>query len=84
MTTSLQAELDAIIEQAAREFARMWRLVDDQGRVWCSTDDCQHLALMPSLKCPQCLTDAWRRLGIVEPRCVNREQKPVKEKANVG
>lgn len=74
MSTTLQQALDAMIEQAALAYAEKWRLVDDQGRVWCATDNCQSLALIPSLHCAQCLGAAWRRLGIVEPRCANREQ----------
>jgi hypothetical protein len=82
MSDSLKDALDAIIEEAAIAYAEKWRLIDDQGRVWCATDNCQSLALIPSLLCPSCLASAWQRLNITQPRCQNREQKPAKRAAN--
>lgn len=68
------------LDEVAMSFARMWRLVDDNGQVWCATDRCQFLALMPSLHCARCLDAAHTRLGIVRPLTPQREQVVKKEK----
>lgn len=81
MSESLKDALDTIIEQTAIAYAHKWRLVDDQGRVWCATDNCQHLALMPSLHCGRCLGAHYARNHITMPWCHNREQSAAKEVA---
>lgn len=49
------------------------RLVCDDGTVICW--ECRaREALIPSLHCPTCLADAWRRLNITNPCCEQREQ----------
>lgn len=61
------------VHELARSLARRHNLVCDNGAIVCW--ECkQHEALLPSLHCPKCLADAWRRLGIVEPQCIQREQ----------
>jgi hypothetical protein len=84
VSTTLQQALDAMIEQAALAYAEKWRLVDDQGRVWCATDNCQSLALIPSLHCAQCLGAHYARNHITQPYCLNREQVPAERKAANG
>jgi hypothetical protein len=75
MSVALKATLDAVLEETAIALAHRWRLVDDQGQVWCATDRCQRLALMPSLHCAHCLSAHYARRGITAPWCQNREQQ---------
>lgn len=63
------------LDEVAMSFARMWRLVDDTGQIWCASDRCQFLALLPSLHCARCLDAAHTRLGITRPLTVQREQQ---------
>lgn len=65
----LMADPDAL----ARSLARRHNLVCNDGSVVCW--NCRReSALMPSLHCGACLGETWRRLGIIEPRCEQREQ----------
>jgi len=81
MSATLQQALDAIIEEAAIAYAHKWRLVADDGTIWCATDRCERIALLPSLHCGSCLGAAYSRMHIVNPQCINREQSPAKEVA---
>jgi hypothetical protein len=74
MSTTLQAAMVDIIELAALAYAEKWRLIDDQGRVWCATDRCERLALLPSLHCGGCLGAHYARHHITSPMTVNRRQ----------
>ncbi len=56
----------------ARNLARRHNLERD-GTIWCWNCS-QRAALMPSLHCPVCLADSWRRTGTVAPQCMNRDQ----------
>lgn len=57
----------------ARDWARRHNLVCADGTIVCW--NCKRAeALLPSLHCAPCLTEAWRRNGIIEPRCEQREQ----------
>lgn len=59
--------------ELARSLARRHNLVCDDGQIICW--ECKRTeALLPSLHCPVCLADAWRRLGIIEPQCEQRTQ----------
>lgn len=75
MSESLKQTLDAVIETAALAYAHKWRLVDDQGRIWCATDRCERLALLPSLHCASCLGAHYARHHITMPQCINHEQQ---------
>lgn len=58
----------------AYSIARQHKLMVDDV-IWCWGCS-QRSALMPGLHCPTCLAESWRRMGIVMPCCVNREQTP--------
>lgn len=59
--------------EVARHYARKHNLVCEDGTVVCW--DCRKReALLPSLHCPLCLADVWRRLNITDPKCEQREQ----------
>lgn len=62
-----------IIHEVARNMAIRHNLVDTDGAIWCWVCGANH-ALLPSLHCPICLGEAYGRLGIVAPRCVNTKQ----------
>lgn len=81
MSQSIQQALDAIIDEAAVAYAHKWRLVDDKGQIWCATDRCDRLALLPSLHCGSCLGAHYARHHITQPWCVNRAQPQAKEVA---
>lgn len=70
-------ELDAAIREVmnaiAHGFAANENLTDAEGAIWCRNCGANH-ALLPSLHCPICLGEAYGRLGIVAPRCVNTKQ----------
>jgi hypothetical protein len=74
VNVSLQEALDGVIETAALAYARKWRLVADDGAVWCATDRCERLALLPSLHCGSCLGAHYARKHITSPWCLNRRQ----------
>ncbi len=57
----------------SRGLARRHKLADDDGVIWCFHCGTRE-ALLPSLACPPCLAEAWRRRGIVSPWCMNRAQ----------
>lgn len=60
-------------EGLARSLAVRHNLVCDNGVIVCW--NCKReRALMPSLHCATCLASAWERLGIIEPKCEQREQ----------
>jgi hypothetical protein len=63
----------AIISEVARNMASMHNLIDTDGIAWCWKCGANH-ALMPSLHCPICLGEAYHRLGIIAPQCVNQKQ----------
>lgn len=72
---------DQLVKDVAIGLARKHRLVVD-GVLWCW--NCGHKpALMPSLHCPHCLAESWRRRGIVG-QCVQREQTPQDVAAALG
>jgi hypothetical protein len=58
----------------AYSIARKHKLEAD-GTIWCWNCS-SRAALMPSLHCPTCLAESWRRMGIVMPECPNRLQTP--------
>lgn len=76
--------LNSIIEEAALAYAHKWRLVADDGVIWCATDNCQHHALLPSLHCGSCLGAHYARFHITQPYCINREQQPTERKVANG
>lgn len=66
-------DVAAIVEQAARAYAKRWNLIGTDGYLWCANCVERH-ALMPSLHCGLCLGAAYVRMGIVQPACLNHEQ----------
>jgi hypothetical protein len=72
MSDALDFEMDLL--KTAYGLARQHGLLSD-GVIYCWACS-QKPALMPSLHCPRCLADHWRRNGIVSPLCVNRAQSP--------
>lgn len=81
MSATLQQALDTIIEEAALAYAAKWRLVADDGTIWCATDRCERLALLPSLHCGSCLGAHYARHHITMPQCINRAQQPAEDAA---
>ncbi len=60
--------------EVAMGLARRHNLVCDNGEVVCW--ECrERLALMPSLHCGSCLGEAYSRLNITDPQCVNVAQR---------
>lgn len=70
----LDAAISATIHSIARHIAANENLIDEEGIAWCRNCGANH-ALLPSLHCPICLGEAYARLGIVAPRCVNERQQ---------
>jgi hypothetical protein len=69
----LGTDTQAAIEEVARSLALQHNLVCTDSSILCWA--CRkRAALIPSLHCPACLADAWRRLNITEPQCPNHEQ----------
>lgn len=74
---SIGKDTQAMLIEAAIAQAKMHGLVRADGLIDCW--DCRkRLALLPSLHCPMCLAEAWRRMGITEPWCPNYEQEKPK------
>lgn len=65
-------DLSGSMEEIAHHLARRHKL-EAEGTIWCWSCS-QRAALMPSLHCPSCLAESWRRMGIVQPECPNRLQ----------
>lgn len=49
------------VTQAAVEMAKKWRLIDDQGQLWCSKDGCTRHGTYPSLLCVEHLAEHRRK-----------------------
>jgi hypothetical protein len=81
VTDSIQQALEAMIANAAIAYAHKWRLVDDKANIWCATDRCERLALLPSLHCGGCLGAHYARHHITTPHCINHAQPQAKEVA---
>jgi hypothetical protein len=71
MSESLEEALAAVMASIAYSIARREKL--EQGGVIYCRNCSRRPALMPSLHCPPCLAEVWRRTGS-EMRCENREQ----------
>lgn len=70
---AIGATLAAVLDDAARAYAKRWNLIGTDNLIWCAACVERH-ALLPSLHCGLCLGAAYSRLGIVQPECVNTEQ----------
>ncbi len=73
MKTAAELVQDRVLLTAYALAAHNKLVVDDV--IWCWNCS-KRAALMPSLHCPDCLAESWRRLGIVQPECPNRLQTP--------
>jgi hypothetical protein len=71
MSESLEDAMVAVVIATAYALARHHKL-EHAGVIYCWNCS-QRPALMPSLHCPPCLAEVWRRTGS-EMRCENREQ----------
>ncbi len=71
---TLGSDTNAVLVAMARNLAQRHNLIDRDGIVWCWNCK-QQKALLPSLHCARCLTEAWQRLGIIEPQCEQFEQE---------
>lgn len=47
------------LDAAALSYAKKWKLIDDQGQLWCSRG-CGRAGQLPHLCCAVCIA-AWRR-----------------------
>jgi hypothetical protein len=73
-TTLLGTDTNAVLVSMALSLAKRHNLVCDDGTIVCW--NCrQAVALLPSLHCNTCLGQAYHRLGIVEPLCMQQEQQ---------
>ncbi len=81
MTVPLAATLADAVHATAISLARQHKL-ESGGVIYCWNCS-QRPALMPSLHCPPCLAEAWRRNG-ARMLCQNREQTPADAEACRG